>query len=173
MTQTGSAGSEQPRSAATRRFGYVVAIGVNLVLLYVVNNLLEWGVPEFLTDDFERVLPIMNFSIVANIVVNIVYLFFDPTWFKSITQIVLSVIGLIVVIRLYRVFPFDYTAYEFYEFEWEVVTRVILVLIMVGISIGIIATTAKFGSDLVRAARAADGRNGGSAAGGQGTAPRL
>jgi hypothetical protein len=168
MTQTGSAGFEQPRSPAARRFGYLVAIGVNLVLLYVVNNLLEWGVPEFLTDDFERVLPIMNFSIVANIVVNIVYLFFDPTWFKSITQIVLSVIGLIVVIRLYRVFPFDYTAYEFYEFEWEVVTRVVLVLIMIGISIGIIVTTAKFGSDLVRAAREADGGDVGGAPRGRG-----
>jgi hypothetical protein len=172
MTQTGSTGSEQPKSPAARRFGYVVAVGVNLVLLYVVNNLLEWGVPEFLTDDFERVLPIMNFSIVANIVVNIVYLFFDPTWFKSITQIVLSVIGLIVVIRLYRVFPFDYTAYEFYEFEWEVVTRVILVLIMVGISIGIIVTTAKFVTDLVRAARAADGRSLGNGADGRGTTPQ-
>jgi hypothetical protein len=168
MTQTWSTGSEQPRSPAARRFGYVVAVGVNLVLLYVVNNLLEWGVPEFLTGDFERVLPIMNFSIVANVVVNIVYLFFDPTWFKSITQIVLSVIGLIVVIRLYRVFPFDYTAYEFYEFEWEVVTRVVLVLIMIGISIGIIVTTAKFGSDLVRAAREADGGDVGGAPRGRG-----
>jgi hypothetical protein len=145
---------------------------VNLVLLYVVNNLLEWGVPEFLTDDFERVLPIMNFSIVVNIVVNIVYLFFDPTWFKSITQIVLSVIGLIVVIRLYRVFPFDYTAYEFYEFEWEVVTRVVLVLTMIGISIGIIVTTARFGSDLVRAAREADGGDVGGAPHGRGRTPQ-
>ena len=63
MTQTGSAGFEQPRSPAARRFGYLVAIGVNLVLLYVVNNLLEWGVPEFLTDDFERVLPIEDFLV--------------------------------------------------------------------------------------------------------------
>jgi hypothetical protein len=151
MTQTGSAASEQRRPLATRRLGYVVAVAVNIGLLYVVNNLLEWGVPEFLTDDFERVLPIMNFSIVVTMLVNLVYLFFDPTWFKSVTQIVLSVIGLIVVVRLYRVFPFDYSAYEFYEFEWEVVTRVVLVLIMIGISIGIIVTTARFVAELVRA----------------------
>jgi hypothetical protein len=151
MTQTGSAAFEQRRPLATRRLGYVVAVAVNIGLLYVVNNLLEWGVPEFLTDDFERVLPIMNFSIVVTMLVNLVYLFFDPTWFKSVTQIVLSVIGLIVVVRLYRVFPFDYSAYEFYEFEWEVVTRVVLVLIMIGISIGIIVTTARFVAELVRA----------------------
>ena len=61
-----TATESKPRSGrAARRFGYLVAIGVNLILLYVVNNLLEWEWPSFLTEDFERVVGIVSFSIIV------------------------------------------------------------------------------------------------------------
>jgi len=147
-----------------RRFGYLVAVAVNLVLLFVVNNLLVWGVLPWLTDDFEQVLPVLNVSLLATIVVSLVYVWFDPAWFKSLTQIGLSVISLVVTVRLFRVFPFDFSPYEF---GWETITRVVLILVMLGITIGIIAESAKFVSGVVRGAGAGStvgGRQGGSVA---------
>jgi hypothetical protein len=134
-------------SAATRRFGYVVAIGVNVVLLYVVNNLLEWEWPSFLTADFDRVLPLLNVSIVASMIVNVVYLAYDERWLKTIGEIVTSAISLAVVARMLAVFPLDFTPYDF---DWETLTRVCLVFMIVAISIGIVAGTVKLIGDTVR-----------------------
>ena len=42
---------------SAKRFGYVVAIGVNLVMLFVVQNILEWGWLPFLTRSSPRWCP--------------------------------------------------------------------------------------------------------------------
>jgi hypothetical protein len=138
-------------SAATRRFGYVVAIAVNAGLLYVVNNLLAWEWPPFLTEDFDRVLPLLNVSIVASMVVNGAFLVFDPRWFKTAGDVVTAVFSLAVAGRTLAVFPFDFTPYAF---DWETVTRVLLVLMIVAISIGIVAGAVKVIVDLVRGSAA-------------------
>jgi hypothetical protein len=126
--------------AAVRRSGYVVAVLVNAVLLWVVNNLEEWDVVPWLTDDFSRVVPIINVSLVASLVANLMYLGYDTGWFKSLTQIVLLSISMAVMIRMYSVFPFDFSAYDF---NWETVARVVMILAMVGIGIGIIVEVSK------------------------------
>ena len=128
-----------PRSRVvegTRRFGYVVAVLVNIVLLFVVNNLLAWGVPGFLTEDFNTVLPIVNVSLVASAIVNVVYLVNDDRWFKSLSQAGLAAISLVVAIRTLTVFPFDFARYDF---DWALVTRTILVFVIVALSIAIVA----------------------------------
>jgi hypothetical protein len=117
-----------------------VAIAVNIVMLWIVNNLLEWGWPSWLTDDFDRVLPIINVSIVATIIVNLAYIAYDTTWFKSTLQVGLLVISLVATIRLYQVFPFDFSAYSF---NWEAVTRGILIFACVGIGIGVVVEIVK------------------------------
>ena len=134
----------KPRSAtgtAFARAGYVVAMIVNAVILVIANNLLSWGFPAFLTDDFRRVLPLINFSLVATIVVNFVYLGRDTPWFKALCQAGLGVISLAATIRFLRVFPFDFTMYP--GFEWAVVARVVLWIAVVGSAIGIVTEVAK------------------------------
>lgn len=44
-------------SVLMRRVGYSIAIGINLVLLWVINNLVAWGWPPFLTRGFETLVP--------------------------------------------------------------------------------------------------------------------
>ncbi|MGH8927945.1 MAG: hypothetical protein ACRDWH_06310, partial [Acidimicrobiia bacterium] len=68
-----------------RLFGYMVAIAVNLGLLYVVNNLTAWDVVSFLTDDFGRLLWLVDLSLIASILVNVAYLVYDAVWFRSVT----------------------------------------------------------------------------------------
>ena len=69
-----------------------------------------------------------------------IYLVYDAPWFKSVTQIVTSIIGLAVAIRTWQVFPFDFSAYDF---NWDAVAGAVLIIAMVGISAGIIAEAVK------------------------------
>ncbi|HET7846185.1 MAG TPA: hypothetical protein VFL72_01755 [Acidimicrobiia bacterium] len=139
----------QMAGATTRpvstRFGYVVAIVINAVMLVVVNNILEWGWAPFLTDDFAELVWILDLSFLGTIVVNAIYLGYDPPWFKSASQIVLSFISMAVAIRTFQVFPFDFSGYQF---NWEPLARFVIVLTMVAVGISIVVETAK----LVRSA---------------------
>jgi len=114
---------------------YVAAIFINLGLLFVANNLLAWSVPSFLTADFTQVLWLIDVSLLASVMVNLVYLIYDPTWFKSVCQICLNVVSLSVIGLMYRVFPFDFSLSRF---DWAPVTRVVLILTMVGTMAGMI-----------------------------------
>lgn len=122
------------------RSGYVVAIVLNLALLFVANNLLGWDLVPFLTGDFTRVLWILNVSLLATIAVNLVHLWYDPAWFKSVGQICLGGISMLVSIRMLQVFPFDFTGYEF---DWEPVARLVMILGVIAVGIGIVVEVVK------------------------------
>ena len=123
-----------------RRFGYGVAVVVNVVMLFVTNNILEWGWLPFLTDDFAEVVPWISFSLLASIVANVVYMFDDDTVIKAGGQIAVNLISVVVTYQILRVFPFDFSNYDF---NWGIVTRVVLILAMVGAGIGAIAEAVK------------------------------
>lgn len=128
-----------------RRVGYGFAIGINIVLLWVVNNLLAWEFPRFLTRDFERVLPILNASIIASIVVNAALIGYDAGWFRSATNALTSGISLAVMIRLRQVFPFD-----FQSGGWENLTRWLLILLAVVLGIATVVEAFRALAGLLR-----------------------
>jgi hypothetical protein len=132
-----------------RRSGYAIAAGVNIALMLIVNNLLEWGWPRFLTDDFEDLLPWINFSLAASIVVNLLYTAYDADWFKSGWQVVLSAISLAVLVRTYQLFPFDFS-----DFSWpvETVARIVLWVVGGALVIAIVAESVKSITSLARRA---------------------
>lgn len=132
--------SRNEPSAAGRRFGYTVAIAINAGLLYVVNNLLDWDWLPFLTEAWDDVLPIIRVSLVAAMIVNAGYILFDHKWFKSLTQIGLAGISMAATVRIYQVFPFDFTQYDF---GWETLTKAILIIAMVGVGISVLVETGK------------------------------
>lgn len=131
-----------------RRAGYAVLIILNGVFLFVANNLLAWGWPPWLTDDFTSVLPVLNLSIVITMVVNVVYLAYDPPVAKALGDVVTSTMSLVVGIRMWQVFPFDFTGYAW---DWDTIVRWI-------IGIGIVATAMAIIGGLVRLTRIAVGR---------------
>jgi hypothetical protein len=124
----------------TRCLGYGISIGVQAALLIVVNNLVEWDILPFITEEFNDLVPYINVSLVASIVVNAVYFAFDPRWFKSLGQAILNAISLVVIVQTYRIFPFDFSGSSF---NWTAVTRVCLVALMVLVGIGIIGEGVK------------------------------
>lgn len=126
-----------------RRSGYVASIVVNVVLLFVFSNLLSWGVP-FLTEEFTAPLLFFNLSFVAAIVGNILTLFYDANWFRHLVRIIVNVIGAAAIYVLLIVFPFAFPAGP-----WDLVGRIVLAMILVGIGIGTIVEAVRlfFGGD--------------------------
>jgi hypothetical protein len=122
-------------------------MGVNLIMFYVVNHLLEWGWLPFLTTDFERVVGTINFSLAATIVMNAVWIGYDAEWFRAFGQIGLNLIAGVVAIRTYQVFPFDFSAYAF---AWAPVARFSIVIAMVGIALGTAAELVKLVRGVLR-----------------------
>lgn len=126
-----------------RRAGYIVAVIINVLLLIVVQNILDWDVLPFLTDRFEQVVPWVTLSLIATIVANLIYLFKDAQAVRSTGGIVTNLISLIVTYQIYQVFPFDFSAYDF---NWEAVTRVVLIVAMVGAGIGMLTESIRLAS---------------------------
>ena len=127
-------------SDMTRRSGYVVAIAVNVVMLYVVNNLLAWDILPFLTNDFGRVLWLIDISLLATIIVNLMYVAYDRSWFRSLGQIGLNLISLVVAVRMYQVFPFDFSGSTY---DWTQIVRVVIIFTILGTAVGAIVEAFK------------------------------
>jgi hypothetical protein len=126
--------------AVGRRFGYVVAVIVNAVMLYVVHHLLEWRWPSFLTGRFEEVLPLMTVSLVASMIANVLFIGYDAGWFKSLANIVTTSIALAATVRILQVFPFDFTTMDR---DWTVLMRVALLAVIAGTAIAIVVELIK------------------------------
>jgi len=114
---------------------YIIAIIVNLIGLYIVNNLLNWHI-YFVTNAFNEVLWIINFSIVASIIGNALLLLYSPVRFRHLVKIIINVISFIAVYIVWKVFPFNFYN-SFYNWGFNI----FLILIMIAI---IIATIVEF-----------------------------
>ena len=124
------------RSSATRRFGYLVVIAVNAVLLWAVNQLLVWGWPGFFTEEFAEVLPLISASLIAGMVVNAGLILRDTRRAKALGDLITAAFGLAIGVRLWTVFPFDFSGYGT---DWTGALRVAL---GVGIAVMAIAVLA-------------------------------
>jgi len=129
--------SDRSRSAAARRVGYVVAVLIDAAMLYAINVRPGWEVVPFLTEDTPAVLGWVNASIVVGLVANLVYLVRDPRWLKALGDIATTAVGLVALLRIWQVFPFDFGADAF---DWPLVVRILLGLVIVGSGIAILVT---------------------------------
>lgn len=124
--------------------GYIAAIVVNVILLYIAHNLLDWRVP-FLTPAFADVLWAINLSLSATIVANLVYLVYDASWLKSIIQVALNAIAFGVTAILYARFPFDFATVGLNQ-----LVHFALLLVMVALVIATVVQAIVFLVDLLR-----------------------
>ena len=127
-----------------RRAGYIGAVVVNCVVLYVMHHLLAWGVP-FVTPAFADVLWAIDLSIEATIVANLLYLFYDERWFRGLLQIGLSVIALLVTAILYARFPFDFGVAS-----WNQLAQFGLLLVMFALVIATVVQIVVEAVELIR-----------------------
>ena len=123
-----------------RRLGYLVAIAVSAGIVFVLNNLLAWDIVPFLTDDFDQLLPIINASLAATIVINFIWILYDAAWVRSTGQIILNVTSIAVLTLTLRVFPFDFSPSSF---DWASLSKIIIVFLIVALVIATIIEVVK------------------------------
>lgn len=122
------------------RSSYIAAIIVNAALIYLVSNLMEWDLLPFLTNGFIDVRGWIIISLIVAIAFNVLFLAFDPAWFRSIGRIAMSGFSLAVSIILYQKFPFDFTPYDF---DWSLIVQVLIILAIGGTAVAILAELVK------------------------------
>ena len=124
-----------------RRFGYAVAIAINVAFIILINEWPGWSSVPFLTNDTEVVIPILNAALVISIVVNAIYLIADPRWLRAMGDAVTAAVSFIVIIVTLRVFPFDFSEYSF---DWTMLVQIMLGVGLIGCVVGVIANLVTF-----------------------------
>lgn len=117
----------------TSRSGNVGSAVINALLLWGINIWPGWQILPFLTADMTRAVDIINASLIAGIIVNVVCAVIHSRALLALGNLVVMGFGVAALLRLWEVFPFDFgTAWS----GWPVVVRVFLVLGIVGSAIG-------------------------------------
>lgn len=129
--------ARERRSGAGRRIGYLVAVVVNVALWYLANVRPGWQAVPFLTGETEQVLGTFNLAVVVGAVSNALYVLWDPPRLRALGDLVGAVVGLVLTVRLYGVFPFDFSDLPY---DLTTLVRVLLVVGIVGAAIGILAS---------------------------------
>jgi hypothetical protein len=105
------------------------------LLLYLVNVRPGWEGLSFLTDETSQVLDLVNLSLWAGVVANLVYVLVDRPVVKAVGDPVTTAIGLVAIVRVWQVFPFDFGGWWF---DATTLVRVLLVIAAVGSAAAIV-----------------------------------
>lgn len=125
---------------ASRRFGHLVGAAVNGLLLYLINRNPGWDAVPFLTDATTQVLGLVNASIAASLVANLLYVLWDPLWLRALGDLVTTSVGVVAMVRIWQVWPIDFAAGS----AWDVVARILVGIGIAGGLIGIVASVGRF-----------------------------
>jgi hypothetical protein len=127
-------------SRPARRAGYAVAAVLNAALLYAVDRWPGWEQVPFLTDDTEEVISWVNASILTNLVANVLYFVADPPRLRAFGDLVTTSVGIVALVRIWQVFPFDVASDSS---GWGLLLRVLLAIAIVGSAFGIAAAVVR------------------------------
>lgn len=143
------------KTRSGRITGYSFAIAWSIVLLVFLNFYNsyiayyqydggQWDRFPLLTEGFSQWLPIVTVALAASIIGNILLVIYDGRFFRQLIRIVLNLFGIMAVISLLTIFPFDFTVFpgDLTRILNPVVT-VFLVLIIIGTGVDIIVRLIK------------------------------
>lgn len=137
------------RAKAGRIAGYSASIFWNVVLLVFFSffhQYIAWYHVEpdgsvarlsMLTSDYFSWLPILVTALVISVAGNILLIIYDRYWFREILQIILTVIGVVVVVNLISIFPFDFSVIPNATAVDIVPVAVTIVLIVIAVGLGV------------------------------------
>jgi hypothetical protein len=86
-------------------YDYLIAILLNLIMLYIANNLIYWNL-SFIAASFSDVLWAINLSLIVAIVANVSFILYHPRWFKLCSKILMNITAMFAAITILTVFPF-------------------------------------------------------------------
>jgi predicted membrane protein len=87
------------------------------------------------------VLGLVNASMLVSIVANMVYFVADPRWLKALGDIVTTAVGIAALVRMWQVFPFDFSGSSF---DWALVVRVAMGVAIGGSAIALVVAFVSF-----------------------------
>jgi uncharacterized membrane protein len=137
-------------SRAGRMAGYSAAIFWSLVLIIFFSFFYQYIAwyhfgPDgsitrlpLLTNVYFIWLPILVIALILSIAGNIVLIIHDRYWLHQIIKIVLNVIGVVVVVNLVSIFPFNFNVIpnNTAVYVVPIVVTIVLILIAVGLGVG-------------------------------------
>ncbi|QXV56503.1 hypothetical protein CVV72_05370 [Amycolatopsis sp. TNS106] len=110
-----------------------MSVVINGLLLIGIHAGPGWRAVPFLTDETDQVLGVVTMSLVVGMVSSLVCVGYGAEWFTSVAGLAATVTGLVAVIRIWQVFPFDFGGASF---DWPLTVRVLLVIAIAGSAIG-------------------------------------
>ncbi len=139
------------RTRAGRIIGYSMAIFWNIVLLIFFAFFYEYvawysteadgslTITPMLTSDYLIWLPIFIMALVFCIIANIILIVYDRYWFRESVQIILEIVGIVVVVYLLAVFPFDFSVIPSAAAAEIMPTALTVVLIFIAVAFAVSA----------------------------------
>lgn len=130
----------QPRSGrqlsrARRRGGYVGSILINAVLIFLLDARPGWRSVPFLSPATAQVIGLVTLTLAAGLAANVMYFIADPPRLRAFGDLVTLTISQVTTVRVWQVFPFVFHGSMAF---WSVIVRAILIIGIVGASIGIL-----------------------------------
>ncbi|WES64047.1 hypothetical protein P0L94_16450 [Microbacter sp. GSS18] len=129
---------------AVRRVGYVIAVVVNLVLLWLVLVWPGWDAIPYVTVEAAAVIPLVVASLILGAVVNTLNAVLDSRALHAVGDIATSILSFVVVWRVWDVFPFAFPAESGAESGVRILLGVLMGLIVLGI-VGNVAVLIRLG----------------------------
>jgi hypothetical protein len=139
------------RTRSGRIIGYSAAIFWNIILLIFFTFFYEYiawystgadgslTISPMLTGDYLTWLPVFAAALIICIVANIFLIVYDRYWLREAVQIILEIIGIVVVVDLVSVFPFDFSVIPDATASGVMPVAVTVVLIFAAVAFGVSA----------------------------------
>jgi hypothetical protein len=91
-----------------RRVGYIIAIIFLIIFMVFINNLRGWNLPfvdSLVTPAFSSWLWAGNLSLSVAIFCNVLFLAYDPRWFRRLMEVIQNGFSLFSTFMFYNIFP--------------------------------------------------------------------
>lgn len=128
--------------------GYLASATANLIALWIIAHVVEWGWPAFVTAELDGLMGIITVSMLAAVAADLLWFWRDPPPLRHGVQVLLNAITFVVMVRTWQVFPFDFTGYADW---WETATRVLLGVGIFGVITDTITQLVKLARDVTPA----------------------
>jgi hypothetical protein len=143
-TNNTARGQGKTHPSGSRRIGYIASILFMILFIYVLRHLRQWGV-NFLTSDFEKCLYYIELSIYISIAAQVIFIFYDNSWFRHILRGLTNIASAVATIMVYVIYPFD-----FHDAVWNKWIRIGILILFILSVISILLELIKGIRDLIK-----------------------
>jgi len=128
-------------------FEGIFGIVSSLVFLYIVN--IYYKELNFITEDFTRIIPLYNLSLITAIIFYILRIFFRNKTFKTVTELFSNLIFFLLAYNLWTIYPFD-TSTIGNPNTWDIIFKLLIVLPTFAVAIASIVQLIQLPINLVK-----------------------